>query len=167
MTDDVRVRPIRDDDWPAIAALESSVYGPGGLSEPPAALESRGRVSPGTSFVLDAGARLAGYLLALPYPSHRCPDLDRAENGVFDSSNLHLHDLVVDRDFRGAGLARRLLGDLTGAARSARYESISLVAVGGSAGFWRAQGFTADPGVAVPAGYGRDSVYMSSPLTSG
>jgi GNAT superfamily N-acetyltransferase len=163
---DIEIRPIQDGDWLAIVALDSSVYGADGLSEAPDVLGSRGRASPATSFVLEAGARLAGYVLALPYPEGQYPDLGRAKIGGFRSTNLHLHDLVIDREFRGAGLAGRLLRRLAGAARSAWYERISLIAVGGSAGFWRAKGYAAHPDVAVPPCYGADPVYMSKPVTS-
>ena len=160
-----RVRPITPDDWSAIATLEADTYAPSGLSEGRAVLESRGRSSPETSFVLDTGERIGGYLLALPYPWCRFPDLTRAERTVFRSSNLHLHDVVVGAGLRGRGWARRMLRQLTDTARSFRYERISLVAVGGSAGFWSAQGYRAQPRVALPGGYGPDAVYMSRVIT--
>jgi ornithine decarboxylase len=82
---------------------------------------------------------------------------------VFDSSNLHLHDLVVGDGFRGRGRgwAKRMLRHLTHIARSFRYERISLVAVGGTAGFWSAHGYRTHREIALPAGYGPDAVYMS------
>ena len=160
-----QVRPITADDWSAIAALEADTYAASGLSEGRAALESRGRSSPETSFVLDTGEHIGGYLLALPYPWRRFPHLDRPERTAFRSSNLHLHDVVIGAGLRGRGWARRLLRHLTGAARSLRYERISLVAVGGTAGFWSAQGFDAQPRVALPGGYGPGAVYMSRVIT--
>jgi ornithine decarboxylase len=156
-----RVRPIADDDWDSIVALEAGVYTGSDLSEDRAALESRGRASPSTSFVLDDGERIAGYLLALPYPMFRYPDLTRVEGDVVASANLHLHDLVIGDDFRGTGLARRLLRHLDETARSQRYERISLVAVGGSDPFWSAHGYRPHPEVTLPASYGADAVYMS------
>lgn len=156
-----RVRPIGTGDWSTIAALEAGAYTASGLSESPAVLESRARSSPGTSFVLDAGDRVAGYVLALPYPPSRFPDPDRAEDTVFSSSNLHLHDIVVGDGYRGRGWAKRMLRHLTDTARSFRYERISLVAVGGTAGFWSAHGYRAHREIALPAGYGPDAVYMS------
>jgi ornithine decarboxylase len=156
-----RVRPINTDDWNAIAALEAGAYTASGLSESRAALDSRARSSPATSFVLDAGGRIRGYVLALPYPLFRFPDLARAEDTVFRSSNLHLHDMVVGDEFRGRGWAKRLLRHLTDTAMSSRYKRISLVAVGGTAGFWSAHGYRVHSDIALPAGYGPDAVYMS------
>ncbi|SDP01614.1 GNAT family N-acetyltransferase [Actinacidiphila guanduensis] len=158
-----RVRPIAADDWEAITALEARAYRPLGLSEERAVLQSKARSSPATCFALDAAGRSpAGYLLALPYPESAAPSLTAREERVFRSRNLHLHDLVVAEELRGRGYGRLLLRRLAGQARRAGYERISLVAVGGSRGFWAANGFTARDGEV--AGYGPGAVYMSMAL---
>ncbi|MCX5141824.1 GNAT family N-acetyltransferase [Streptomyces sp. NBC_00338] len=162
-----QVRPIHSGDWNGIATLEEGAYAGIGLSEGRDALESRARSSPATSFVLDTGDRIGGYLLALPYPPFRSPVLDRAEETVFRSSNLHLHDIVVADELRGRGWAKRMLRQLTDTARSLRYERVSLVAVGGTADFWAARDYRVHPEIVLPAGYGPDAVYMSRAITGG
>ncbi|MER6530164.1 GNAT family N-acetyltransferase [Streptomyces sp. NPDC001508] len=157
-----RVRAIADADWPHVAALEADTYAGSSLTEGRAALESRGRASPGTCFVLDLDGRIAGYVLALPYPMFRYPDLTRPERLTHHSRNLHLHDLAVAEPLRGRGLGRRLLARLTAVAAARRYERISLVAIDGMEGFWRAHGYRTHHGVHVPPGYGEDAVYMST-----
>ncbi|WP_323185640.1 GNAT family N-acetyltransferase [Kitasatospora sp. NBC_01287] len=147
-----------------MVALEAAAYTECALSEERAALESRARVSPATCFVLEHGGRLVGYLLALPYPLFSYPDLARAEQVAFTSRNLHLHDLVVAEEFRGRGLATRLLRRLGARADAAGYERISLIAVGGSDSFWSRQGFAPRAEVALPAGYGPAALYMSRAL---
>lgn len=161
MTEDVRLRRISDGDWDGIVALEAGTYGDSELSEDRAALESRGRVSPDTCFVLARGRQVVGYALALPYPPFRYPDLSRPEVTACHSRNLHLHDLVVAEKLRGRGLAKRLLGRLTATAGRRSYERISLVAVGGADTFWSANGFHPHTEVALPRSYGSDAVYMS------
>ncbi|MGW7514521.1 GNAT family N-acetyltransferase [Streptomyces sp. NPDC054796] len=173
-----RVRHIAAGDWEEIVALESGAYAGLGLSEGREALRSRADASPATCFVLEAGARLAGYVLALPYPAFRYPDLDRPEDASFSSGsagpsgsatssgNLHLHDMVIAEDLRRRGLARHLLRHLVLSARALGYERISLVAVGCSERFWAARGFTAHSGVLSSDGYGPDAVYMSRPLAA-
>ncbi|MGV9983448.1 GNAT family N-acetyltransferase [Streptomyces olivaceus] len=179
MDETVRVRLLADRDWDAVVALERDAYSGLGLSEDRAALQSRAAASPDTCFVVDVGPRTAGYVLALPYPPHRYPDLARTEDaepparpsgssspssGSGGWGNLHLHDIVVAPGLRRRGLARHLLHHLTGTARARGDERISLVAVGGTEGFWTARGFVAQPGV-VPAGaYGGGAVYMSKPV---
>ncbi len=161
---DVRIRRIAEDDWPRIAALEAEVYASASLSEGVEALRSRGRVSPGTCFVLEAGDRVAGYVLALPYPRFRYPDLSRPEERAYDSRNLHLHDLVIADDLRGRGLGSRLLRRLTVTAARSSFERISLVAVGGTGGFWSGHGFAPEPAVELHGEYGDGAVYMSCPV---
>jgi predicted N-acetyltransferase YhbS len=155
------VRPIAERDWPEIVALESEVYRDAGLSESPEALASR--AAPATSFVLDAGGEIAGYLMALPYPRCRCPDLTRAEETAYESANVHLHDLVVAGRYRRTGLGGRLLRHLVAAAGAQAYEMISLVSVGGSRRFWSAHGFRPHLQIAPPGSYGPDATYMSRP----
>ncbi|MFC3571873.1 GNAT family N-acetyltransferase [Streptomyces yaanensis] len=167
MHHDVRIRNISDADWPGVAALEAGVYTDSSLSEGQTALESRGRASPTTCFVLEFGDRIAGYVLALPYPMFRFPDLTRPEVVVFQSRNLHLHDLVIAESLRGRGLGRRLLRHLTSTARAAEYERMSLIAVGGMETFWAANGYRAHREVRLPLSYGSTAVYMSTTVRTG
>ncbi|MEV8441873.1 GNAT family N-acetyltransferase [Actinosynnema sp. NPDC051121] len=160
-----RIRPIDADDWCAIVDLEADAYSGTGHSETRTALESRARSSPATSFVLDVGESVRGYLIALPYPRFRFPELDRVEETVFRSSNLHLHDISIAKEIRGRGWAKRLLRHLTDTARSTGYEQISLVAVGGTTGFWSAHGYRAHPEVSLSRTYGPDAIYMSRVIT--
>ncbi|MEI7033353.1 GNAT family N-acetyltransferase [Streptomyces pratensis] len=164
MSGDVLVRPVADRDWDAIVEMESAAYTGLGLSEGREALRSRAAASPETCFVLEAGGQAAGYVLALPYPADRYPDLRHSETAAFASPNLHLHDLVVSLPYRGEGMARRLLDHVAGTAHSLGYEQLSLVAVGDSERFWSSQGFTARPGGLTADGYGATAVYMSAPL---
>jgi ribosomal protein S18 acetylase RimI-like enzyme len=156
-----RIRHISRLDWDAVAALEASAYADSGLSEGRAALESRARVSPATCFIVEVGRQMAGYVLSLPYPRFRWPDLARVERTPFISRNLHLHDLVIADGFRRGGLGTYLLDHLTATARSNSYERISLVSVGSSGTFWCANGYHPHADIALPASYGPKAMYMS------
>ncbi|CAM5680613.1 Diaminopimelate decarboxylase [Streptomyces canarius] len=87
------IRGITEADWPQVAALEAGAYTDTSLTEGESGLRSRAPA--GTSFVLDLDGRIAGYVLALPYPRLHCPDLSRPEQVAHHATNLHLHDLVV------------------------------------------------------------------------
>ncbi|MFF7341263.1 GNAT family N-acetyltransferase [Streptomyces sp. NPDC008163] len=160
-----RIRPIEAADWEAIAELETHAYAERGLSEERGVLQSRAAASPATSFVLDTGERIGGYLIALPYPRFRFPDPDVQENETHSSANLHLHDLVIGSGLRNHGWAKRMLRHLTDTARALRYERMSLIAVSGTAGFWSGQGYRPHPDVVLPAGYGPDALYLSRAIT--
>ncbi|WP_251095321.1 GNAT family N-acetyltransferase [Streptomyces sp. Caat 7-52] len=160
------IRGITEADWPRLAALESEAYADLCLAEGEQLLRSRARASAGTCFVLDLDGRPAGYVLALPYPRFRCPDLARPEQAVHHTTNLHLHDLVVSAPLRRRGLGTRLVRHLTEAARARGFATVSLVAVAGKEPFWRANGYHAHPAAPVPPDYGGDAVYMSADVAA-
>ncbi|MFE2408074.1 MULTISPECIES: GNAT family N-acetyltransferase [unclassified Kitasatospora] len=162
--DDLRIRPLAEDDWDTVVALEHDAYAADGLSEGRAALESRGRSSPGTCLVLESGGKVRGYLLSLPYPPLRCPDLARPEGTAHRSRNLHVHDLVIAEDLRGRDVALRFMHHFQDRAREQGFERISMVAVRGTDIILRLLGYRAHREVAVPASYGRRAVYMSMPV---
>ncbi|MFJ3787388.1 GNAT family N-acetyltransferase [Kitasatospora sp. NPDC090091] len=172
--DGIRIRPLAPGDWDGVVALEERAYAASGLSEGRAALESRGRASPDTCFALEYRGRFGGYLLALPYPLYRCPDLSRAEAAgsvagrpAAPPGNMHAHDLVIAEELRGRGLAPLMLGHLAATARARGFATISLVAVRGSDVLWAPLGYRAAPAVALPASYGDRAVYMSMSLAAG
>ncbi|MCX5402336.1 GNAT family N-acetyltransferase [Streptomyces sp. NBC_00102] len=171
-----RIRLLQEDDWDALVVLEERAYRESGLTEGREALRSRHRSSPSTCFVLEYEGGFGGYLLALPYPLDRCPDLSRAEvcadqENVRESgrgrgrvSNLHLHDVVIAERARGRGLARRMVRHLEETGRVGHYRTLSLVAVQGSREMWTRLGCRARPGTVLPASYGAGAVYMTKPL---
>ncbi|MQY38463.1 hypothetical protein SRB17_64760 [Streptomyces sp. RB17] len=158
------VRGITEADWPRVAALEAAAYADTALTEGESALRSR--AAAGTSFVLDLDGRIAGYVLALPYPRFRCPELTGPESARHRSTNLHLHDLVVTAPLRRRGLGTRLVRHLTDVARTRGFRTMSLIAVAGKEPFWRVNGYRAHHEARVPAGYGSGAVYMSAQVTA-
>ncbi|MGW6913847.1 GNAT family N-acetyltransferase [Kitasatospora sp. NPDC054939] len=164
---DTHIRLLREEDWDEVVALEERAYAASGLSEGREALRSRHRASPSTCFVLEHADGFGGYLLALPYPLFRCPDLSLAEKGMVRGSNLHAHDLVIAEELRGRGLAPRMMRHLDDTARAAGYRTVSLVAVLGAQAVWAPLGYRARPEVGLPASYGAEAVYMAKPLEPG
>ncbi|MEW2283206.1 GNAT family N-acetyltransferase [Streptomyces sp. NPDC047841] len=158
------VRGITEADWPQVAALEAGAYADTSLTEGEAGLRSRAPA--GTSFVLELDGRIAGYVLALPYPRFHCPDPARPERVAHHTTNLHLHDLVVSAPVRRRGLGTRLVRHLTDAARARGFATISLVAIAGREPFWRANGYLPHHEARVPAGYGSGAVYMSAQVAA-
>ncbi|MGW7442104.1 GNAT family N-acetyltransferase [Kitasatospora sp. NPDC054795] len=164
MSEDLRIRQLADDDWDAVVALEHDAYAADDLSEGREALQSRAHSSPGTCFVLEQDGVVRGYLLSLPYPPLRCPDLSRPEEQAFRSTNLHVHDLVIAEDLRGREVALGFIRHFREHASGQGYERISMVAVRGADILLRLLGYRAHREVPVPACYGRRAVYMSMPV---
>ncbi|MFE9425630.1 GNAT family N-acetyltransferase [Kitasatospora sp. NPDC006697] len=164
MSGEFLIRQLADRDWEAVVALEHDAYAADGLSEGREALQSRVRCSPQTCYVLEQHGTVRGYLLSLPYPPLRCPDLAVAEDGAFDSDNLHLHDLVLAEDLRGRELASVFMDHVSAQAVERGFAQISMVAVRGSDILLRFLGYRAHREVALPASYGRRAVYMSKPV---
>ncbi|GAA1940070.1 GNAT family N-acetyltransferase [Kitasatospora viridis] len=164
MNGEFLIRQLVDDDWDAVVELEHGAYAADGLSEGREALQSRARYSPGTCFVLEQRGTVRGYLLSLPYPPLRCPDLAEAEAAGFESGNLHVHDLVLAEDLRGREVAEDFMGYLRARAVELGFEQLSMVAVRGTDILLRMLGYRAHREVAVPASYGRRAVYMSMPV---
>ncbi|MFJ6619455.1 GNAT family N-acetyltransferase [Kitasatospora sp. NPDC091335] len=164
MSEDLRIRLLADGDWDAVVALEHDAYAADGLSEGREALQSRALGSPETCFVLEHHGAVRGYLLSLPYPPLRCPDLAHPEDGAFASDNLHVHDLVIAEELRGREVALGFIRHFRSHAEELGYERISMVAVRGADILLRLLGYRAHREVAVPASYGRRAVYMSMPV---
>ncbi|MFC9897744.1 GNAT family N-acetyltransferase [Nocardia sp. NPDC127579] len=165
MTEDIRIRRLAEHDWDAIVALECRAYSASGLSEGRDALRAKGHISPGTCFVLEYRGLFGGYLLALPYPRLRCPDLGSAENPGTGYRNLHTHDMVISEQARGRGLSATLLNHVADTARrSPDFDTVSLVAVHDTETRWAALGYRAHPEIELPENYGIGAVYMSMTL---
>ncbi|MGW1285657.1 GNAT family N-acetyltransferase [Streptomyces sp. NPDC002586] len=158
------IRGLTEADWPQVVDLEAGAYADTSLTEGEAGLRSR--AAAGTCFVLDRDGRIAGYVLALPYPRFHYPEPARAEQTSHRSANLHLHDLVVTAPLRHRGLGTRLVRHLTDVARGRGFETMSLIAVAGKEPFWRANGYRPHPEARLPAGYGSGAVYMSARLVA-
>ncbi|RKT12060.1 acetyltransferase (GNAT) family protein [Streptomyces sp. 1114.5] len=164
MSEELRIRLLDEQDWDSVVALEHAAYAADGLSEGREALQSRARSSPDTCFVLERHGTVVGYLLSLPYPPLRCPDLGRSEETVHRSANLHVHDLVIAEELRGREVALGFIRHFREQAGEQGFERISMVAVRGADILLRLLGYRAHREVAVPACYGRRAVYMSMPV---
>ncbi|MFB7473609.1 GNAT family N-acetyltransferase [Kitasatospora sp. NPDC056184] len=164
VTEAVAFRRLAEGDWDTVVELESAAYAADGLSEGRQALYSRGQASPDTCYVAEHDGRVVGYLLSLPYPLYRCPDLSSPEEAVFESTNLHVHDLVITEELRGRDLALRFIRHLREEARRRGFDRISMVAVRRTDILLTLLGYRAHRDVAVPECYGERAVYMSMPV---
>lgn len=117
----------------------------------------------------DGEGGIGGYAIAYRWPLGRIPALNRPLDGPRGAGDaIYLHDLGVHPELSGAGHARAGLALLVARALMAGAGAIALVAVNGSANFWRARGFTnadVDPDLAEKlASYGAGARYMVMPV---
>lgn len=119
----------------------------------------------GLCLTLDAGARIAGYAIAYPWPVGRIPPLNRPLAPVPPAEGAaYLHDLGIDPAFAGAGHAGVGLALLTERMRQAGVGTLALVAVNGTVPFWKRHGFRicepSDATATKLASYGGEARYM-------
>lgn len=85
---------------------------------------------------------LEGYVVAHPWRLGQPPALNSLLGALPAAADtLYVHDIALLPACRGGGAAGRVLRRLEELARRRGLPSLSLVAVGGSPGFWLRQGF--------------------------
>jgi GNAT superfamily N-acetyltransferase len=155
-------RAMRATDLPAVEALGNRIHAT--LPESAAVFAERCALFPAGAWVAEHKDRLAGYTLFHPWRSLSPPPLDSLLGNLpRDADTLYLHDVVVDPIRRSLGLAGAMIERLPAITRALSLPSIELIAVLGTANFWRGHGFVAieDPMLAEPlAKYGEGACLM-------
>lgn len=130
--------------------------------EDAAVFAERLRLCPSGCRVLEARGVVAGYLVSHPALLAAPPALDTLLGALPAAPDTwYIHDLALAPAARGRRAAAAAVDGVAALALRHGLGVLSLIAVGGSASFWRAQGFTDAP--AAPdklASYGADARYM-------
>lgn len=110
----------------------------------------------------DAETVLLGYSIMHPAHYGEPPPLNSLLHRLdANADGLHLHDVALLPQARGAGLGRTLIAHLHDLMRTHRLAYASLIAVHGSAAYWHGAGFVPDAlSGARLASYGDDAIYM-------
>jgi ribosomal protein S18 acetylase RimI-like enzyme len=118
-------------------------------------------LAPDSCWVLAEGERVAGYLIAYPWPLGEIPPLDTLLGGLPEAPGAwYLHDLALLPEARGQGYAAAGLSLLFAAAHA----PIALVSVNDYAAFWVGHGFVAQPSAKLKS-YGPHARYMVRSVT--
>lgn len=111
------------------------------------------------------GCGLAAYLFALPWRAESPPALDASDCVLPERPDcLYLHDLSVDPQARGRGLAQALVQCFLDGLAASGLDRACLIAVQNSASFWGRWGF--GPAAQTPAlrvklaSYGAEAAYL-------
>ena len=158
---------------PAILADIDAIYGIQCIvhADYPEACEvllERLELCPTGCFVLEKGKVVSGYVLSHPWRRLSPPPID-TRLGVIpaDADSWYLHDLALLQGTRGSGAGAKVAGLIAAQARRDGYQTLALVSVNGSQGFWERQGFSMrrDETLAAKLStYGDDAVYMEHDL---
>ncbi len=162
-------RAMTPGDLPAVLAIADAVHPD--FPEDPAIFAERLALHPEGCRVLDRGDAILAYVLSHPWAAESCPPLNRLLGALpAVAASYYIHDLALLPAARGSGAAPAIVAALAEHAARLGLPAMSLVAVNGSAGFWRRQGFAEArvPALADKlASYGADARFMVRDLLSG
>lgn len=164
---ELHIRPLAEADFPSVLAIQDACY-TAIVPESAASLRAKWQASPETCLAACSGAQVTGYLIAVPIAWPHVPPLGAETFDVPDGADtLYLHDLALGPAARGTGAGAALVDAVLAAGRRQGRLNAGLVAIQGSAPYWRRFGFRAvkaPPGVQSKlASYG-DAVLMQRAL---
>jgi len=166
MTMDAGWRPMAAADLPAVSRIAAEVHRD--FPEDDAIFAERLALYPSGCLILGSGGERLGYALSHPWRPAEPPPLNTRLHALPERpGTYYLHDVALLPAARGQGAARRLLARLE--REAGELPEISLVAVGGTTGFWGRLGFTVVelPGLGAKlANYGADARYMRKELSA-
>jgi GNAT superfamily N-acetyltransferase len=149
-------------DLPRVGAIAAAVHA--AYPEDAAVFAERLRLYPAGCRVLEADGPVRGYVLSHPWRSGAPPALNSLLGALPKSPDTYyLHDLALLPEARGFGAGSAVVAALAEQARTKRLSTLSLVAVHGSAAFWRRHGFAAVEDAALAEklrSYGADARFM-------
>ena len=133
------------------------------LPESRAVFADRQALYPAGAFVLERDGTVAGYCIGHPWLEAEPLPLDaRIERLPVRPDTFYLHDLALLPGARGLGAAGIIVPYIIRHARETGLASVSLIAVGDSAPFWRRFGFRdTQASEGKLAGYGADARFLT------
>ncbi len=133
-------RPMTATDLPAVLAVAAVVHP--GYPEDEAIFAERLRLFPQGCLVLDGPGGAIGYVIAHPWRRAAPPPLNSLLGALPSQTGcFYIHDLALLPQARGSGAGGIAAVRLAEIAARAGLPRLALVAIDGSSGFWRRQGF--------------------------
>lgn len=163
------IRPLAPADMAAVMRIQALCYS-AITPESAGSMGAKRAAAPQACFGAWRGARLLGYLLAVPVRWPALPPLDHPVCEVpAQADTLYLHDLALSPQARGSGAGAALVAAALAAGRRLGLAGAALVAIQGSGPYWQRHGFAArapvEPALAAKlASYGTDARLMRRAL---
>lgn len=161
-----KIRHVVESDWVGIMVIQNHAYAMIGM-ETEEVLRSKVACSSRTCFVcVDNQDRVLGYCLSHAYYLDQYPSLNEVLVNTVTSDNLFIHDLAVNKNAQGQGIANLLFKALKKQATALNFTSISLVAIQGAASFWSKYHFEKLNKIVVSKTYGIDAHFMTKKVVT-
>ncbi len=155
-----KIREIIESDWPAIMRIQNEAYY-SIEAENEDVLRSKYLSSPSTCIVCENSAgQVIGYGLAHAYPCHQVPQPGVVIAETVTSNNLFIHDLAVEKESQGQGLAKVLFNYLKCLAIQFNYSSLSLLTIQSADSFWSKMGFETLTLKSLDPSYNKNASFM-------
>ena len=162
-------RPMTTTDLPSVLAVAAVVH-PDYPEEEAVFAERLGLFAKGC-LVLAGDGGLRGYVVSHPWHRAAPPALNRLLGGLpAQAGSFYIHDLALLPGAGSSGAGWTTVASLVEIAARAGLPCLSLIAIDGSSGFWRRQGFRElhDPALAAKlASYDDAARYMERDLDPG
>ena len=160
----IGIRTMTEADLSAILGIQAACYTEL-VPESGESLRAKLRASRAPCLIACAGARAVGYLISLPWERSKPPALNAMTCRLpLAPDCLYLHDLAVMPSARSSGAGRALVDAFLEQMRVLGLGHASLIAVQGSAPYWKRYGFRlvepSEPLDAKLSTYGRGAAYM-------
>lgn len=153
-------------DLPAVNALAARIHPE--YPEDAAVFAERLRLYPEGCRVFARGTGIEAYVVSHPWLHAEPPALNSLLGKLpAASSTYYIHDLALAPEAQGSGAGAAVVTWLAAHALTSGLSGMSLIAVNGSSGFWRNQGFAVTRNPQLDAklrSYGDDAVYMTRVL---
>jgi len=157
-----RWRAMTKEDLAAAKAVADRVHTD--HPEDEAVFADRLQIHPEGCRVIEADGAIAAYIMSHPWRAFSPPQLNSVLGCLPEAPDTYyIHDIALLPQLRGTGAAAAVVEDVAEHAGRLGLPTLSLVAVNGSAGFWRSRGFRQieDPALAATlASYG-GGVFMT------
>ena len=135
-----RWRAMTKDDLAAAKAVADRVHTE--HPEDEAVFADRLQIHPEGCRVMEADGAIAAYILSHPWRAFSPPSLNSVLGCLPEAPDTYyIHDIALLPQLRGTGAAVEMVEAVAKHAADIGLRTISLVAVNGSAGFWRSRGF--------------------------
>lgn len=127
-------------DFTAVSKLASNIHVD--FPESDIVMQEKFQQFPTGCCTLAVGSDILGYLLSHPWKRCQPPPLNKLLGRLPPEPDAYyIHDLALAVSARGRGMAELIVDDTISLARFLKLDCVSLVAIGGSQGFWGKQKF--------------------------